>query len=134
MLRNDPIALWALRGLAVYGGLVAVVVGVLNFAGEADPDKRAKVAMGLGLIVIWCVLGGVTMRLLRDRLAGWARRIRIPWRVRFVLLCIVMALIEEAVTTSLTNAGPLLGAATDAARITSSTNYLEVFLTSASAV
>jgi hypothetical protein len=39
-----------------------------------------------------------------------------------------MALLEEAVTTSLTNAGPLLGAVSPEARITSSANYIEVVL------
>jgi hypothetical protein len=46
--------------------------------------------------------------------------------VKFVVLCIVMALLEEAVTTSLTNLAPVFGGVTDAARITASKNYLEV--------
>lgn len=44
------------------------------------------------------------------------------------MLCIAFAMLEEAVTTSLTNMAPLLGAVTDAARITASKNYLEVVL------
>ncbi|HUU11041.1 MAG TPA: hypothetical protein VM431_10950 [Phycisphaerae bacterium] len=37
-----------------------------------------------------------------------------------------MALLEEAVTTGLTNLAPVFGGVTDAARITASKNYLEV--------
>ncbi|KKL92820.1 hypothetical protein LCGC14_1880870 [marine sediment metagenome] len=122
--RSTKFARRSLQVIGVWGGLAAGVAAVLNI--HAAPDKRAIVAMGVGLIVIWCVLGGVTMRLLRDRFVRWARRLRIGWRLRFVLLCIAMALLEEAVTTSLTNAAPLLGAVSDAARITKSKNYFEV--------
>jgi hypothetical protein len=54
------------------------------------------------------------------------RRIRLDWRVRFVLLCTLMALIEEAITTGLSNLGPWLGS--DSAMITASKNYIEVVL------
>ena len=127
MISRDTLAERLLRILAIYGILVAAVVGFLNaIADDPDPDKRAIVAMGLSLIVIWCVLGGLTMRWIRDRFVEQAERLTINWRLRFVLLCIVMAMLEEVVTTSLTNAAPLFGAATEAARITSSKNYLEV--------
>jgi flagellar biogenesis protein FliO len=82
--------------------------------------------MGLSLIFIWCISGGLIMRLARDRFIQWSTRLRINWQLRFVILCIAMALIEEAVTTSLTNTAPLFGAVTSAARITSSTNYFKV--------
>jgi hypothetical protein len=82
--------------------------------------------MGIALILLWCVLGGTVMSLLRDRFVSWARRIPLGWRTRFVLLCIAFALLEEAVTTTLTNLAPLFGGVTDAARITASKNYLEV--------
>ena len=46
-----------------------------------------------------------------------------------VLLCIAFAMLEEAVTTGLTNMAPLLGGVTDAARITASKNYFVVVFT-----
>ncbi len=126
MKPGDNVARRLLQILAIWGMAAAVAVSMVVLVGERDADKRAVVAMGLGLIVIWCALGGLVMRLTRDRFAEWSRRLTIGWPLRFVLLCMAMALLEEAVTTSLTNAAPLLGAATEAARITSSKNYFEV--------
>jgi hypothetical protein len=126
-ISGDIIARLVLQILAVYGIIVAGIVGFLNlFADNPDPDRQAIVAMGLSLILIWCVLGGIVMRLIRDRFVVRVRRLKIDWRLVFVLSCILMAMLEEAVTTSLTNAAPLFGAATEAARITISKNYLEV--------
>ena len=95
---------------------------------DPDPDHRAIIKMGIGLILVWCVVGGLVMYRFRDGFVAWATRIPLGWRTRFVLLCIVFAMLEEAVTTSLTNLAPLLGGVTDAARITASKNYLEVVL------
>ncbi|MDF1499615.1 MAG: hypothetical protein P1P76_04005 [Anaerolineales bacterium] len=111
-----------LKVLAVYGVLVAALVGFLN-PENPDPDAGAIVYMGLSLIAIWCVLGGAIMYTNRARFVRWARSLEIVWKVRFVLLSIGFALIEEAVTTSLTNLAPHFGAVSAAARITVSTNY-----------
>jgi hypothetical protein len=93
---------------------------------ETNLDNRAIIKMGVALILIWCLLGGVLMHRFRDGFVAWASRIPLGWRTRFVLLCIAFAMLEEAVTTSLTNLAPLFGGVTDAARITASKNYLEV--------
>ena len=119
--------------IAAWGVLSTTAVTVFILSKRPDPDHRAIIKMGVGLILIWCVLGGLLMYRLRDRFVAWATRIPLGWRTRFVLLCIVFAMLEEAVTTSLTNLAPLLGGVTDAARITASKNYLEVvFLTASS--
>jgi hypothetical protein len=117
-----------LVGLAVWAAAAYAVVASIVVPHEKDPDKRAIVLMGGALMAIWCLLGGLLMRWQRDRLVRWARRIPLGWRTRFVLLCIALGLLEEAVTTGLTNAAGLFGGATDAARITASKNYLEVVL------
>jgi hypothetical protein len=114
--------------IAAWGILSTTAVAAFVLSNETDPDHRAILKMGIALILIWCILGGTIMYLLRDRFVGWARRIPMGWRTRFVLLCIAFALLEEAVTTSLTNLAPLFGGVTDAARITASKNYLEVVL------
>ena len=75
-------------------------------------------------------MGGTIMFLGRHVFVRWVRLVPLGWKTRFVLFAVLMALIEEAVTTSLTNAAPLLGAVSSAARITVSTNYMEVISTS----
>jgi hypothetical protein len=126
-----PPTRWASRLLtvcAIWAGGFYLLVTVAVLASHPKPDDRAIILMGAGLLLIWVLIGGIVMRRGRDRVVAGMRRIRLDWRVRFVLLCILMALIEEAITTTLTNLGPALGAETDAAKITASKNYLEVVL------
>jgi hypothetical protein len=112
--------------ITAWGVLSISAVTAFILTNEANPDNRAIIKMGVALILIWCVLGGTLMLRFRDRFVAWATRIPLGWRTLFVLLCIAFAMLEEAVTTSLTNLAPLFGGVTDAARITASRNYLEV--------
>ncbi len=114
---------------AGWGILSITAVTIFILSNDADPDHRAIIKMGDGLVLIWCVLGGLVMWGMRDRFVRWATRVPLGWRTRFVLLCIAFAMLEEAVTTSLTNIAPLLGEVTDAARITVSKNYFVVVFT-----
>lgn len=114
--------------IAAWGILSTTAVAAFVLSNETDPDHRAILKMGIALILIWCILGGTMMYLLRGRFVARARHIPTGWRTRFVLLCIAFAMLEEAVTTSLTNLAPVFGGVTDAARITASKNYLEVVL------
>jgi hypothetical protein len=81
-----------------------------------------------GLILIWIGAGGLTMW--RWRLVGcrWLNRLPWPWPVRFVVGATVLALVEEAVTTLMTNAAPVFGLEIGQAYITASANYLDVVL------
>jgi hypothetical protein len=114
--------------LASWGVLSTAAVSAFILSKDPDPDHRAIIKMAIGLILVWCVLGGLVMYRFRDGFVSWTTRIPLGWRTRFVLLCVLFAMLEEAVTTSLTNMAPLLGGVTDAARITASKNYLEVIL------
>ena len=111
--------------LASWGVLSTTAVAIFILSKDPDPDHRAIIKMAIGLILVWCVLSGLVMYRFRDGFVAWATRIPLGWRTRFVVLCILFAMLEEAVTTSLTNMAPLLGGVTDAARITASKNYLE---------
>ena len=124
MLRTR-IATWTLVVLACVGLVLVALVAAVILLGERNPDKRAIICMALGLVILWCILGGVLMRLGRDRFVSLMARVRIPWQIKFVVLCIVMALLEEAVTVSMTNLGPRFGAVSDAAHIAASKSYLE---------
>ncbi len=114
--------------IASWGVISTTAVAIFILSKDPDPDHRAIIKMGVGLILIWCVLGGLVMYRLRDSFVAWVTRIPLGWRTRFFLLCIIFAMLEEAVTTGLTNMAPLLGGVTNAARITASKNYLEVIL------
>lgn len=114
--------------IASWGVISTTAVAIFILSKDPDPDHRAIIKMAIGLILIWCVLGGLVMYRFRDSFVAWVTRIPLGWRTRFVLLCITFAMLEEAVTTGLTNMAPLLGGVTDAARITASKNYLEVVL------
>jgi len=114
--------------LASWGVVSTTAVAVFILSKDLDPDHRAIIKMAIGLILVWCVTGGLVMYRFQDGFVAWATRIPLGWRTRFVLLCIIFAVVEEAVTTSLTNMAPVLGGVTDAARITASKNYLEVIL------
>ena len=127
-MRKDRLASLLLLGLGIWAAVVYAAVATIVVLGEKDPDKRAIVLMGGALLAIWALAGGLLMRWQRDRFVRLVRRVRLGWRTRFVLLCIVMALLEEAVTTGLSNASGLFGGVTPAARITASRNYLEVVL------
>jgi hypothetical protein len=85
--------------ITAWGVISTTAVTVFILSKDPDPDHRAIIKMGVGLILIWCVLGGLVMWVLRDHFVRWATRIPVGWRTRFVLLCIILAMLEEAVTT-----------------------------------
>lgn len=93
-----------------------------------SPREHAVAMMAGGLFLVWCVLGGWLMWRYRDPFTALVRRWRPRWQVKFVLLCTLFALLEEAVTTSMTNLAPLFGVRIGEAYITASTNYLDVVL------
>jgi hypothetical protein len=100
---------------------VAVVVSI-----GGGPNSRAVIGMGVGLVVLWIGLAGSLMYLARDRVRALVMRLRFDWRIRFVLMATLLALVEEAVTTAMTNLAPLFGVPIGAAYITASANYLDV--------
>jgi hypothetical protein len=78
------------------------------------------------MILFWIVVGGSLTPMLRKRLVPRLAAIPMDWRVRFVLLCTAMALLEEVITTTMTNLAPLFGTTPEEAHITASTNYFIV--------
>jgi hypothetical protein len=84
--------------------------------------------MADGLILLWIIVGGSLTPMLRNRLVPRLAAIPMDWRLRFVLLCTALALIEEVITTTMTNLAPLFGTTPEEAHITASTNYFKVVL------
>ncbi len=87
---------------------------------------RAVIGMGWGLILFWILLGGGLMVRFREPIRARVLRIPFDWRVKFVFFATLLALLEEAVTTSMTNLAPLFGLKIGEAYITASANYLDV--------
>lgn len=98
-------------------------------AREAEsPAIRAVLGMSLGLALLWIVGFGAFSWRFRGRVRARVLPIRLGWRLKFVLFCIALALLEEAVTVSMTNLAPLFGVAVGEAYITASADYLDVVL------
>ena len=123
MLRSK----WIIRLFALVG-LLFLALLTLSVLESGDPVSRAIVGMTWGLVLLWVVLGGLLMRRFRDPIRQRVRRISLHWQVKFVLFAVLLALLEEAVTTGMTNLAPLFGVAVGEAYITASADYLDVVL------
>jgi hypothetical protein len=96
---------------------------------STDPVGRAIVGMAIGLVILWTVVLAIVQYIYKDKTKDWIHKKAYPAKTTFVVFCIVLALIEEAITTTMTNlATPVFGVSPDEAYITASTNYLEVVL------
>lgn len=124
-MKKIPFAKFLILLLALW--LIFSTTIVLFIALTAmGPNSRAVILMGAGLILLWVVLGGTLMWAFRVRIRGIVLGLRGDWRVKFVLFATLLALLEEAVTVSMTNLAPVFGVPVGAAYITASANYLDV--------
>jgi len=111
--------------LAIY--LLASWVLVYLFT-RGSRIAHAVLGMGLGLILFWIILGGSDMYIFRNRIRSFIQSIPGHWQVKFILFGVLMALLEEAITTAMTNLAPFFGVKVGEAYITASTNYFDVVL------
>lgn len=123
--RNSPWPRRVVIGLAVW---MVLVSGVVLAAVWSQPAQRAVLGMAWGLILIWVGLGGLVMWRGRDTWNALAARLPLRWEAKFVLGCTLLAGLEEAVTTTMTNCAPWFGVRVGEAYITASANYLDVVL------
>lgn len=114
-----------IRALVIWTGLSTafLLLIAIFFMG---PNSRAVIFMATGLVMFWIALAGSLMWTMRERVRDLVQRIRLPWGIKFVLFCTLLALTEEAVTVSMTNLAPVFGVPLGAAYITASANYLDV--------
>jgi hypothetical protein len=98
----------------------------LTLAGMENRQLRAMAGMLWGLNVLWIGGAGLLTLLGRDK----ARDVfRLPPRyfgLKFFLLFTLLALIEEAIATLMTNCAPLFGVPVGEVYITASADYLDV--------
>lgn len=118
------------RGQAIYvKALFAWMLFSTSLVWCATRGNRVTAAvldMGMGLVLIWCAFGGLAMWRYREPITRFVRAIRLDWRVKFVLFCTLLAMLEEVVTVSMTNLAPAFGVPIGRAYITASANYLDV--------
>lgn len=123
--RSDRTTRWILTTIGVYTGLLVTLLNIF-LLGSGKPIDRAVILMADGLILFWIIICGSLTPMLRRKLVPKLATIPIGWRVRFVLLCTAMALLEEVITTTMTNLAPVFGTTPEEAHITASTNYFVV--------
>lgn len=125
-----PPPIWLRRVIMALGAysaaMVVLVAAAVLYAPQSLPAHRAVIKMAVVLLLVWVVAGGWLQ--LRHRRSACLLLGARPgnWQVRFVLGCTLLAMMEEAITTALTNAAPLFGVRLGEAYITASANYLDV--------
>jgi hypothetical protein len=107
-------------------GWLVFTTSLVTLAVWSNPVKRALICMGWGLIVLWIFVCGGLMVRYRRPLGDYVKSIRLKWQVKFVIFCTLLAMLEEATTTGMTNAAPLFGLRIGQAYITASANYWDV--------
>lgn len=118
---------WLIAACAALSAVMTVglaLFGLLNF-GSAE---AATALMAASLWLTWVLAGGVAARRLRERLRARLQQLPGNWQLHFVLFATLLALAEEAITTTLTNLAPAFGSQVGVAYITASSSYLEVVM------
>lgn len=110
----------------VLGAWLLISTTLMTISMWNDPVSRAITGMVWGLILLWIFFTGGIMFAFRDRIKRFTAPIQVQWRTKFILMCTVLALMEEAITTAMTNLAPFFGVNIGEAYITASANYLDV--------
>ncbi|MEK7586943.1 MAG: hypothetical protein AAB453_03690, partial [Patescibacteria group bacterium] len=112
--------------IILYGWLVASTLFVFA-AVNYEPKARAIVLMSLiGLVLVWITLLGGLMYFGRARFKIWLDRWSLAQGKKFFFFATGLALLEEAITTLMSNLAPAFGVKVGEAYLTASTNYLDV--------
>lgn len=115
-----------IKGLFVLSCLQVLLVLLANIQG--DSKSRAIILMASGLWLIWVLGFGLVSWRLRDQAKLLFDQIPGNPFLKFFLFAVGLLLLEEAVTTTMTNLAPLFGSRIGEAYITGSANYLEVVM------
>jgi hypothetical protein len=112
--------------VGVLGFWLLATTSLITAISWPNPRARAVLGMGWGLILGWILAGGLLMVRFRQPIREVVRRLPLDWRLKFVGFATLLALTEEAITTTMTNLAPVFGVRIGEAYITASTNYLDV--------
>jgi hypothetical protein len=122
---KDALKTLFILSLAGWLALSSAAVAAFTWSNRV---AHAVIGMGIGLIVLWVFAGGTLMFALREPLRRLVQRLPLPWQVTFVAFATLLAMLEEAITTGMTNLAPLFGVRPGEAYITASANYFDVIL------
>lgn len=112
--------------IAIYSAIVVSAVFTIGIVGSHNTRDRAVLLMAAGLILLWVVLGGLLILRYRNSVRDFVLRSPMDWKWKFLLMATALALIEEGITTTMTNLAPIFGSKVGVAYITASSNYLVV--------
>lgn len=120
---KDKLKFFTVVALGVW---LIITSSLALLAGWNDMTSRVTIEMAWGLIIFWIFVGGSLMYKYRDRVREFVLKIPLGWKTKFVIFATILALVEEAITTTMTNMAPFFGVQTGEAYITASTNYFDV--------
>lgn len=105
-----------------------LLLGFLALAGVEDRKLRALAGMAGGLSFLWIGGCGLVSLVGRDCIRRVVQRIPLHPGVTFFGFVTLLALIEEALATLMTNCAPLFGVPVGEVYITASADYLDVVI------
>jgi len=123
---RERIGRWLVKLISVYTAVVFTFIVSIILIGDHVARDRAIILMAIGLVLLWVVIGGLITLRYRDRIRAWCLGLNLSWPWRFLLFATALVLIEEAITTGMTNLAPEFGSQIGVAYITASNNYLIV--------
>jgi len=114
-------------GISALQLLIAILVFLFSF-NPRQMVTHAVIGMALGLYLFWIVLFGLFSAVFKNQVRRISDVIKVDWHLKFVVFSIALAMLEEVVTTTMTNFAPIFGARVGQAYITASANYWDVVL------
>lgn len=114
--------------IGVYSIIFLLFLSIATFTGDATNNEKAIIKMALLLNLIWCVIFGIITFKYKDKIKQKFDNFKPNWnwKKKFFIFFLGLILLEEIITTTLTNLAPVLGGELGKAFITASTNYFEV--------
>lgn len=112
--------------IIILAGYLVLTMSLFYLSTAQDPPARAVARMSWGLVILWVVGGGLIMYRWRDQIKIFVQNVQQPWPLKFILFATLLAMVEEMVTTLMTNLAPFFGSRVGEAYITASTNYFDV--------
>ena len=117
---------WFIRIMFVVAAGYMALLTIFVFSPDSDAVSRAIVKMAWGLFLLWVIMGGALTLRYRERIRQYVLSIATNWQIKFVVFATILALVEELITTGMTNLAPFFGVKMGEAYITASANYFEV--------